>query len=130
MALMYLPHGGGFAAHGQPFRLGFDNDGIGRLSQNVTTVAGHLRRVRLGGADGRDRQRGQHPAGRNQHAGGVHDGAAGVWARSRQLHGGGAASERLDLLFRDGERDGTIAFDDVTVTLNWWRRGGATCCPR
>ena len=107
-----LPHTGNY------FAWAFDNDGIGRLSQNVTTVAGgtyavsawvartvvdpaNVASIRLGAANT--------PVACTM-------GAAGVWAQCTGSFTAAAASERLDLLFGTANGTGTIAFDDVTVT--------------
>lgn len=112
-----LPHTGNY------FAWAFDNDGIGRLSQNVTTVAGgtyavsawvartvvdpaNVASIRLGAANT--------PVACTM-------GAAGVWAQCTGSFTAAAASERLDLLFGTANGTGTIAFDDVTVT----QTGGA-----
>lgn len=107
-----LPHSGTY------FSWAFDNDGIGRLSQNIPTVAGttysvsawvsrtqvnpaNVASIRLGAANA---------------AVPCTVGAAGVWIQCTGSFTAAGASERLDLQFGTAGGAGTIAFDDVTVT--------------
>ncbi len=112
------PHAGGNFAHG------FDNDGIGRLSQTVPTAAGatyslsvwvslsnvspsNVASIRLGAANA--------PVA-------CALGAPGVWTQCTGSFTATGSSERLDLLFGTASGAGIVAFDDVTLTQS----GGQT----
>lgn len=111
--------GGGVTPRtGSYFGRGFDNDGVGRLSQNITTAAGatysvsvwvstsgpvppNTASIRLGEANT--------PLACTV-------GAVGVWVQCTGSFTVAGTSERLDLLFSTASSSGTLAFDDVTVT--------------
>lgn len=106
------PHSGSYLGWG------YDNDGTGRLSQNISTVAGatyslsvwvaqsnpnaaNAASIRLGAANT--------PVSCTL-------GAAGVWTQCTGSFTVAGTSERLDLQFATVSGSGVIAFDDVTVT--------------
>ena len=112
------PHAGSYLAYG------FDNDGIGRLSQTVPTAAGatyslsvwvslsnvsasNVASIRLGAANA--------PVACTL-------GAPGVWTQCTGSFTATGSSERLDLLFGTASGAGIVAFDDVTLTQS----GGQT----
>ncbi len=103
---------------GTYFGWGYDNDGTGRLSQNISTVAGATYSLSVWVAQ-------SNPNAANAASirlGATNTpvsctlGAAGVWTQCTGSFTVAGTSERLDLQFATIGGSGVIAFDDVTVT--------------
>ncbi len=106
------PHSGSYLGWG------YDNDGTGRLSQNISTVAGATYSLSVWVAQ-------SNPNAANAASirlGAANTpvscalGAAGVWTQCTGSFTVAGTSERLDLQFATVAGSGAIAFDDVTVT--------------
>lgn len=105
------PHAGTYFAYA------YDNDGIGRVSQDVATVAGRTYTVSVWVTRSES-----NPANVASIRLGVANtpvactlAAPAVWSQCTGSFTATAASERLDLLFGTATGAGIIAFDDVTV---------------
>lgn len=104
------PHGGSY------FGWGFDNEGVGRLSQPIATVAGATYTVSAWVTTTNDQ---------GVNAGWIRLGASSpavscsltqdVWVLCSGTFTASAASEPLELQFQTVSGSGVVAFDDVTV---------------